>query len=218
VIHLSQLTIESGPFRLRGVDFRVEVGEYVTLMGSTGCGKTTLLEAISGLRPVTSGRIVLGGVEVTRARPSERGIGYVPQDGALFRTRTVARHLSFALEIRGWPKADIRERVTELAHALDVTQLLDRLPAGLSGGERQRVALGRALSFRPPVLLLDEPLSALDDRARSQLRSLLLEVTRAEDVTVVHVTHHRDEAESLGTRVVQFTDLTSGSRTRGADK
>ncbi len=207
MIECSAVTVESGPFRLEGLDFRIDVGEYVTLMGQTGCGKTTVLEMICGLRTIVAGQLRVDGYDVTHARPSERGVGYVPQDGALFTKQTVAQHFSFALEVRSWPRDRVRARVAELAEELGVTHLLDRRPAGLSGGEVQRVALGRALSFRPSVLLLDEPLSALDDLTRRQVRELLSTVARQEKVTVLHVTHHRDEAEALGTRVMEFTDM-----------
>src|SRR5687767_9547183 len=131
-------------------------------MGKTGCGKTTLLEAVAGLRQPAAGRVILGGLDVTDRPPGERGLGYVPQDAALFRTMTVYGHLAFALNLRGWARAAVEARVRELADWLEITPLLQRRPAGLSGGEAQRVALGRALSFRPKYLLLDEPLSSLD--------------------------------------------------------
>ena len=136
-------------------------GDYAVLMGKTGSGKTTLLEAVAGLKPITAGRVVLHDRDVTRRRPSERNLGYVPQDGALFTRMTVRDHLAFALVIRRWPYAGDRQRVAELARMLEIDHLLDRTPRGFSGGERQRVALGRALSFRPQALCLDEPLSAL---------------------------------------------------------
>src|SRR4051812_29596965 len=166
-------------------------------MGTTGCGKTSLLEAVAGLRPVAGGRIFLDERDVTDLTPGDRGIGYVPQDGALFRTMTVYNHLAFALALRGWNRAAIHARVTELAAWLGVGSLLKRRPAGLSGGEAQRVALGRALSFRPRYLLLDEPLSSLDEETRGSLITLLNGLRKAGDVTVLHVTHSSVEAEQL---------------------
>jgi ABC-type sugar transport system ATPase subunit len=167
-------------------------------MGRTGCGKTSLLECIAGLRSMAGGRIRLHGQDVTDWPPGARGVGYLPQDGALFRTMTVREHLAFALVIRGWTDERIAKRVRELAGWLGIDHLLDRRPVGLSGGEGQRVALGRALSFHPRVLLLDEPLSSLDEETRGQMIDLLKRLNQHENVTVLHVTHNRDEAERLG--------------------
>jgi ABC-type sugar transport system ATPase subunit len=170
-------------------------------MGKTGCGKTTLLEAICGLRQVHAGRIVLLGRDVTQLKPAQRGVGYVPQDLALFPGHTVREHLAFALEVRRWSRAAIDARVRELAGLLGITHLLDRYPQGLSGGEAQRVALGRALAFHPPVLLLDEPLSALDEDTRSEMATLLRDVQRQTGVTTLHVTHSLTEARRLADRL-----------------
>jgi ABC-type sugar transport system ATPase subunit len=198
MIVLDGVSVTAGTFSLRDVSLSVEAGQYAVLMGRTGCGKTTLLEAAAGLRDVTAGRVLLAGRDVTHLHPAARGVGYVPQDLALFPTLTVAEHLSFALEVRR-----LRDpgRVEELAGLLGIGPLLRRKPAGLSGGEAQRVALGRALSFRPPVLLLDEPLSALDDETRSEMVALLKRVQRHEGVTVLHVTHSRAEAQALADRL-----------------
>lgn len=166
-------------------------------MGKTGSGKTTLLEAICGLKPIESGELLLAGQNVTELQPAERGIGYVPQDGALFQSMTVGDHLTFALSIRRWPKADADKRRQELAKLLRIESLLDRYPSQLSGGERQRVALGRALSFHPKILCLDEPLSALDDDTREQMMQLLKQVQKETGVTALHVTHNRAEADEL---------------------
>jgi ABC-type sugar transport system ATPase subunit len=197
VIRLDRLSIRQGAFRLADVSLEIPAGKYGVLMGKTGCGKTTLLESIAGLRPVAGGRVWLGDRDVTYLSPGDRGIGYVPQDGALFRTMTVYNHLAFALVLRGWRRAAIHSRVTELAEWLGITSLLKRRPLGLSGGEAQRVALGRALSFRPKYLLLDEPLSSLDEDTRGSLIGLLNGLRKAGDVTVLHVTHSTAEAGLL---------------------
>src|SRR5258708_2809005 len=143
MIRLDNVSIRQGAFRLDGISFDVPDGKYGVLMGDTGCGKTSLLEAIVGLRPVAGGRILLDDRDVTRLTPGERDIGYVPQDGALFRTMTVYNHLAFALQLRREKAAAERKRVEELADWLGIRHLLTRRPAGLSGGEVQRVALGR---------------------------------------------------------------------------
>ncbi|MAF12192.1 ABC transporter ATP-binding protein [Candidatus Poribacteria bacterium] len=206
MIAVEKLALRAGDFALADVSFRVEAGEYAALMGRTGSGKTTVLEAISGLRPVTGGRVVVRERDVTRAKPAARGVGYVPQDGALFRTMTVADHLAFALDIRKWEPDRRARRVGELAELLGIAALMSRTPHGLSGGERQRVALGRALSARPGVLLLDEPLSALDDDTRKQMYSLLKRVQEHEHVTVLHVTHSRSEARALADVVLRLVE------------
>ena len=206
MIQIENLSIEQGAFRLGEVSFAVPTGKYAVLMGPTGCGKTSLLEAIAGLRPVAGGRVRLGGREVTDLTPGDRGIGYVPQDAALFRTMTVYNHLAFALNLRGAARAAVRQRVTELADWLMITHLLYRRPVGLSGGEAQRVALGRALSFRPAYLLLDEPLSSLDEDTRGLLVELLNGLRKSAEVTVLHVTHNSAEADRLADVRFRMTD------------
>src|SRR5688500_11058676 len=204
MIRVEHLSVAVGVFAIEDLSFDVATGRYAVLMGKTGSGKTTLLEAICGLRRVRSGRIVLLDREVTHLKAADRGVGYVPQDLALFPTMTVRDHLAFALEVRRWERGAIEKRVAELAELLGLKGLLDRRPQGLSGGESQRVALGRALSFRPAVLLLDEPLSALDDDTRSSLYELLRSVQRQTGVTALHVTHSRAEARALADRLFLF--------------
>jgi molybdate/tungstate transport system ATP-binding protein len=202
LISVQDLTIHLGRFALDSVHFEIGRGEYAVLMGKTGSGKTTILEAVCGLRPVVSGVIRLHGRNVCGLKPAQRGIGYVPQDGALFSTMTVRENLAFALVVRKWSRAAIDERVSELADLLGVAHLLDRRPQGLSGGESQRIALGRALAASPGVLCLDEPLSALDDATREEMYSLLKSVRQRTGVTALHVTHSLAEAERLADRVL----------------
>lgn len=197
MIFVDRICVAQGAFRLDDVSFRIEPGRYAVLMGRTGSGKTTVIEAIAGLRPVASGRILLDGRDVTRLSPAERGVGYVPQDGALFPTMTVRENLAFPLVIRNVRPVTIRDRVQELAGWLHITHLLDRRAVRLSGGETQRIALGRALAFHPRILLLDEPLSALDEETRESMLAVLETLKRRREVSVLHVTHHRTEAERL---------------------
>lgn len=206
MIALEWVTLNSGGFSLRNVSFEIPTGGYGVLMGKTGSGKTTILEAICGLRGLDEGTIRLAGLDVTRLRPGDRGIGYVPQDRALFQTQTVRENLAFAPSIRGWSKTEIDARVEELAALLRIAPLLDRSPVGLSGGEAQRVALGRALAARPKILLLDEPLNALDDETWEGMIHLLGEVRKAAGVTTLHVTHRREEARRLADRVLILAD------------
>jgi len=204
VIAVEGLSVRAGAFAIEGLSFAVETGEYAVLMGRTGCGKTTLLEAICGLKPVRAGRVLLLGRDVTDLPPADRGVGYVPQDLALFPTMTVRDHLGFALEVRRWDRAAAARRIEELTELLGLGHLLDRRPSGLSGGEAQRVALGRALAFRPAVLLLDEPLSALDEDTRTGMYGMLRAVQRQTGVTTLHVTHSRAEARALADRLFVF--------------
>lgn len=201
MIELHDVTIRSGPFSLSNVDLRVPEGAYAVLMGGTGQGKTTILEAVCGLRTVTGGRVVLNGRDMTRWKPGDRGVGYVPQDLALFPQMTVRGHLEFALRVRHCPAALIRDRVAELAHVLGIEPLLERGVAHLSGGESQRVALGRALSFRPSILLLDEPLNALDEGTRDRLCELLRSIQKESGLTTLHITHSRVEGRSLAEKL-----------------
>jgi molybdate/tungstate transport system ATP-binding protein len=206
VIVCESVTLQAGAFSLKNVSFEVSAGGYGVLMGKTGSGKTTILEALCGLRAVQGGRILLAEKDVTSLRPADRGIGYVPQDRALFQTMTVRQNLAFAPAIRGWSAADTDARVTELSELLRIGTLLDRLPAGLSGGEAQRVALGRALAAKPGILLLDEPLSALDDDTWEGMIGLLGQVRKATGVTTLHVTHRREEARRLADKVFVLAD------------
>jgi ABC-type sugar transport system ATPase subunit len=198
MIVLDRVSLRQGNFSLAEISLEIPTGQYGVLMGRTGCGKTSLLEAIAGLRPIVAGRIELNSVDVTAFSPGARGVGYVPQDGALFKTKTVFEQLAFALVVRHWERERIEKRVAELAAELGISELLARYPIGLSGGEIQRVALGRALAFHPRVLLLDEPLSSIDEETRGQMVELLKRVTSHEKVTVLHVTHSRAEANGLG--------------------
>lgn len=202
MIEIENVTIRSGPFSLTNVTASIPEGDYAVLMGGTGQGKTTILEAICGLRPVVRGRILLEGADATRWKAADRSIGYVPQDLALFPTMTVREHLEFALRLRRASPALVRQRVDELAEVLAIGALLDRRTRGLSGGEAQRVALGRALSFRPRVLLLDEPLNSVDEATRDRLCELLRTIQYAQGLTTLHVTHSRNEAALLADRLL----------------
>lgn len=212
MIEFSSVTIRIGNFQLRDLSFRVNAGQYAVVMGKTGIGKTTILEAICGLRSLQTGRILIEGVDVTRWPPADRNVGYMPQDLALFPSMSVREHFEFAMKIRGRPHKEMAERVAELANVLEVTPLLDRGIKGLSGGESQRVALGRALSFRPTLLLLDEPLSALDEETRLTAQVLLKNVNKVFGVTILHVTHNQEEADALGDCCIRLTkEMSTGN-------
>ena len=163
MIHLDNLAVRSGTFALENVSLQVPTGAYAVLMGKTGCGKTTLLEAVCGLRPVHAGRVILCDRDVTRLRPADRGVGYVPQDLVLFPTLTVRDNMGFALHARHWAAPDLAVRVTEMAEMLGVTHLLGRYPQGLSGGESRR---GRPVGWPSRTAGRGDPLRASRGTAR----------------------------------------------------
>ncbi len=206
MIQLIDVAVQSGKFALHRLNWEVPTGKYAVLMGASGTGKTTILEAICGLSAVKSGEIRIHGRNVTHAPPGQRQIGYVPQDLALFPSMTVQQQIEFALKLRGWSKSARSERLEELAELLQIGPLLNRPIQNLSGGEAQRVALGRALSFRPDVVLLDEPLSALDESSRLRLQVLLKQTQQATRVTFLHVTHQLSEARALADRITVLRD------------
>lgn len=206
MVAVENLCIRQGGFRLDNVNFDVPAGSYAVLMGRTGSGKTTILETICGLRRCHGGAIRVAGADVTHQRPGNRGIGYVPQDGAMFSSMTVRQNLGFALQVRNWAPSRIDQRVEMIAERLGIRPLLDRSTTALSGGEIQRVALGRALAFDPPALLLDEPLSALDDQTRTDMHAVLESLAASGNITVLHVTHNAADAERLADLVLVLED------------
>jgi len=206
MIRVKDLHITQGDFKLSDVNFEIEQGKYVVLMGKTGCGKTTILESICGLREIKSGEIFINHKEVSKLGPAEREIGYMPQDAALFKSMNVYDNIAFALKMRRWEKGKIKERVWELAQDLSIEYLLKRKVNDLSGGEKQRVSLARALSFYPNVLCLDEPLSALDDDIKNEMYDLLLKLKNQLNITVLHISHSKSDAIKLADSVLLFND------------
>ncbi len=203
MIRLEGLRVQAGAFSLAIDDLSIAPGEYVMILGPTASGKTVLLETVAGLRRPRGGQVWFGERDVTDEPPEKRGAGLVYQDYALFPHLTVANNIAFGLRSRrprGARKGN-DSRVRELAGLLGIDGLLGRYPEGLSGGEQQRVALARALAIEPEVLLLDEPLSALDGPTRLELQRELKRVHRQLGAMVMHVTHDLDEALALGDRV-----------------
>jgi multiple sugar transport system ATP-binding protein len=191
-----------GPMRaLQGIDMVVEPGDFAVLLGPSGCGKSTLLNAIAGLDDIDAGSIEIGGIEVTQREPSERGIAMVFQSYALYPTMTARRNLSFGLRVRSVPKTEIQRRVAWVSELLQIGGLLDRKPSQLSGGQRQRVAIGRALVQQAEVFLLDEPLSNLDAKLRTEMRVELKRLHQSLGATIIYVTHDQIEAMTLATRI-----------------
>lgn len=204
MIQLENITWSTGArVILDDLTLTIPSDTYAVLMGSTGCGKTTLLEVLCGLRQPQKGRVLIDGREVTSLEPRERGIGYVPQDLALFPTLKVFDQIAFALKLRGLPA---ESRVRELADELAIAHLLDRQPEALSGGEKQRVAIARALAANPKLLLLDEPLSALDEAMRGEAATMLKRIQQQHHLTVLHVTHSQAEATQLADLRLSFAN------------
>jgi len=180
--------------------------EYCVLFGMTGCGKTSLLESICGLRSIISGQMVVGRTDITNLEPRKRGIGYVPQDGALFEHLTVRGNIEFSPAVKGMKRAERRAVAEQTAVDMGIEHLLDRRIAGLSGGERQRVALSRAVVSRPRLLLLDEPVSALDENTRDAVCRELVRIHRELHIPVLHVCHSFEEAKLVADRIAVMRD------------
>ena len=183
MIELSNVALKRGSFNLKNITMRIEQGGIHLLTGETGAGKTSIVEAICGLQPTKSGKIVLRGVDVTEATPAARSIGYLPQDVALFEHLTVRQNLQFACQTRKWKPKKIKDRVESLAEALRLSDLLDRYPSGLSGGQKHSVAFGRALAFEPDIVCLDEPFVALDSQTREIMIDWFQTYVRENEVT-----------------------------------
>jgi sulfate transport system ATP-binding protein len=191
---------------LDDVSVSIPTGRLAALLGPSGGGKSTLLRIIAGLERADEGIVAIDGVDATHLRPQRRDVGFVFQHYAAFKHLSVFRNVAFGLEIRKRPKAEVRERVTELLDLVHLGQFADRLPAQLSGGQRQRMALARALAVEPKVLLLDEPFGALDAKVRKELRDWLRRLHDEVPVTTVFVTHDQEEALEVADEIVVIND------------
>ena len=187
---------------IKGVDLDIRSGEFVVFVGPSGCGKSTLLRMIAGLEDITSGRLTIGGQDMTDADPSKRGIAMVFQTYALYPHMTVRENMGFALKFAGMAKDDIARRVAEAARILELEPLMDRKPKALSGGQRQRMAIGRAIVRNPDVFLFDEPLSNLDAELRVHMRVEIARLHGELNATIIYVTHDQVEAMTLANRIV----------------
>jgi putative spermidine/putrescine transport system ATP-binding protein len=187
---------------VKDFNLAIEQGEFVSLLGPSGCGKTTVLRMVAGFETTSSGAITIDGQDVTHLRPNQRNIGMVFQSYALFPNLTVAQNVGFGMRVAGRPKSEIKARVDEMLRLIGLPKLGNRYPFQLSGGQQQRVALARALAVQPRVLLLDEPLSALDAKIRVSLRDEIREIQRELGITTIFVTHDQEEALSMSDRVV----------------
>jgi ABC-type sugar transport system ATPase subunit len=214
MLEIKGVSLRVPRFALQPISFSVAAGEYFVLFGPTGSGKTMLFEMIAGLRKPDTGEIAINGRDVTRADPAARRIGYVPQDLALIPFKTVRENVAFGLRSKAFRPAEskqdtdkaVRERVAAMLDLLKISHLADRLPAHLSGGEKQRVALGRALVVRPDLLLLDEPLSAVDENTGNALMCEIKTVQRQFGTATLHICHRFEEMLFLADRVALLRD------------
>ncbi len=200
MIRVEDLNISLPGFDLSNINLSIEENEFFILMGPTGAGKTVLLEAIAGLVPIKSGKILIGEKDITRLPPEKRGISIVYQDYALFPHLTVLENITYGLHFHRIDKAQAEKRLNRLLEVVNLSHLKERLPVNLSGGEKQRVALARALMVEPKVLLLDEPLSALDPGFREEVRNALKRLHQSSNTTFLMVTHDFVEVLSLAGR------------------
>ncbi|MCB2102812.1 MAG: putative 2-aminoethylphosphonate ABC transporter ATP-binding protein [Rhodobacterales bacterium] len=202
-LRITDVTKMFGDFTaLKDVSLEVNEGEFVCFLGPSGCGKTTLLRAIAGLDIQTAGKVEQAGADISALPPAERDFGIVFQSYALFPNMTVRRNVAYGLENTKMAKADIEKRVTELLELVGLPDQGDKYPAQLSGGQQQRVALARALAMSPGLLLLDEPLSALDAKVRVHLRAEIKDLQQRIGVTTIMVTHDQEEALTMADRIV----------------
>ena len=192
MLEINNLQYRIGTFSLGPLSITVERGEYVALTGPSGCGKSLLLELICGMRRPNSGSISIEGKDIENLKTRELPVSMLFQDYALFPNMTVAKNIAFPLEVLKLDKQKIKESVETIAKEFSIEQHLNRYPNSLSGGEKQRVALARAIIKRPSILLLDEPLSALDSDLREEAIDVLIKI-KSRDITIIHVTHDRNE-------------------------
>ncbi|MGB8212126.1 MAG: ABC transporter ATP-binding protein [Anaerolineales bacterium] len=192
----------TGTAAVEDFNLSAEQGEFISFLGPSGCGKTTTLRMIAGFEMPTSGKVNLDGKDLTFVPPNKRHVGMVFQSYALFPNMTVSENIGYGLRVAGKPKAEIKQRVGEVLSLIHLEEYGRRYPSQLSGGQQQRVALARALAIRPRVLLLDEPLSALDAKIRVELRQEIRRIQQQLGITTIYVTHDQEEAFSISDRIV----------------
>jgi putative spermidine/putrescine transport system ATP-binding protein len=191
-----------GSVAVQEFNLDVEQGEFISLLGPSGCGKTTMLRIVAGFEKPSAGKIIVQGHDLTHMPPNKRHMGMVFQSYALFPHMTAAGNVGYGLRVAGKPKAEVDQRVKEMLELVQLSQFGSRYPYQLSGGQQQRVALARALAIRPQLLLLDEPLSALDAKVRAEVREEIRRIQTQLEITTIFVTHDQEEAMSVSDRVV----------------
>ena len=204
---LSHISKQFGDsYAVEDFNLDIEKGEFVSFLGPSGCGKTTTLRMVAGFEIPTAGKITLGGADITDKAPNQRNVGMIFQAYALFPNMTVAQNIGFGLRIRKEPESALKERVDEMVSLINLQKHANKYPFQLSGGQQQRVALARALANRPQVLLLDEPLSALDAKIRVSLRAEIRAIQKRLGITAIFVTHDQEEALSISDRIVVMNE------------
>ena len=202
LLELKNLTKSFGTNQvLKGIDMKIEEGEFITLLGSSGCGKTTTLRIIAGLEEPDEGQVLLNGTDITALEPNHRDINTVFQNYALFPYMNVEKNISYGLRLKKVPKEEIKKRVEEMLSMVQLEGYGKRKPEELSGGQKQRVAIARAIINRPGVLLLDEPLGALDLKLRRQMQSELKNLQKKLGITFIYITHDQEEAINMSDRI-----------------
>ncbi len=201
MLEVNDISLRAGAFTLGGINLTVASKEYFVLMGATGSGKSLLVKAICGIIPIRSGSIHISGRDVTNLEPGKRQVGYVPQNSCLFPHQSVLENILFPLRIRKINSKTALEKVGPIVEALKISSLLHRGTLNLSGGERQKVALARAMSFSPGLLVLDEPVSALDEPTRREICGLLKTIQQDFSVATIHICHNLEEARIVSDRV-----------------
>ncbi len=204
MLEVTDLEYSIGKFNLGPLSIKLEKGEYLAIFGPSGSGKSLFLELIAGIRYPGNGSIKLQGEEIAGKPPRKRGVSLLFQDYALFPHLSVRENIAFPLKLKRISKESASNKINEICSYLSIGHLLDRKIEGLSGGEQQRVALARAIANEPKLLLLDEPLSALDPELREEALELL-KLVKSSGITTIHVTHNREEIKDLATRILNFT-------------
>ena len=214
LLEVDNISLSAGSFSLTEISFSIVEGEYMVLAGSNGAGKSLLIQAICGLMPISSGEIRIGGDRVDHLPPSKRHIGYVPQGSNLFPHLSVEKNIAFSLDVTGCSQAESKRLIDDISSTLNINHLRERRTVSLSGGEKQRVALARALIFRPSLLIMDEPLSEIDEDSRAEVCKELKGIQRSTGITTIHISHSRLETSMVADKI---TTLKEGILTTKVD-
>jgi molybdate/tungstate transport system ATP-binding protein len=201
MLQIKNIFLKAGDFTVDNIDLTVESKEFFVIMGPTGSGKSLLVKAICGIIPIQSGSIHIDGKDVTNLEPGKRQVGYVPQNSSLFPHLSVSDNILFPLKIRKINRKEALKKTAPIIDALNISSLLERTTLNLSGGEQQKVALARALSFNPKLLILDEPVSALDEPTRCEICGLLKTIQQDFSITTIHICHNLEEARIVSDRI-----------------
>ncbi|MEA2013582.1 MAG: ATP-binding cassette domain-containing protein [Verrucomicrobiota bacterium] len=200
-LQIENLALSAGNFKLKNISFHIEQDEYFVLKGLTGSGKSLIMKAICGLIRLDSGKILIDGKDVTNLQPRFRKVGYIPQNSLLFPHLNVEENIAFGLKFKDFSKNKITEEVDKITELVGISQLLNRNVLNLSGGEKQKVNICRALILKPKILLLDEPLSAVDEGHRDKLCSILKSLQKKTKIPAMHISHNKKETELIADRI-----------------